>query len=81
MQWEAPTPREGCAIDSRNNSRSDRQRELDDEIQRYREAAVSALGQLEWIVGYLHKIKKDEIARALDRNRRKIIQDGHFNVA
>jgi hypothetical protein len=58
-----------------NNYRNDRLGELDDEIERYREAAASALGQLEWIVGYLHKIRKDQIARALDRNRKQIIEE------
>jgi hypothetical protein len=53
----------------------DRQRELDHEIERYREAATSALGQLEWIVGYFDKIGKPQIARTLDRNRRHILED------
>ena len=60
---------------SRNGSSNRRLQELDDEIERYREAADSALGQLEWIVGYLQKIRKVEIARALDRNRRQIIEE------
>jgi hypothetical protein len=59
---------------SRNNNRNERLPELDDEIERYREATASALGQLEWIVGYLHKIRKGNIARALDRNRKQIIE-------
>jgi predicted ribosome quality control (RQC) complex YloA/Tae2 family protein len=59
---------------SGNNNRNDRLGELDDEIERYREATASALGQLEWIVGYLHKIQKGELARALDRNRKQIIE-------
>jgi hypothetical protein len=64
---------------SRNNNGNDRERELDEEISRYREAAASALGQLEWIVGYLNRIKKRDIARALDRNRRQILKDvGNF---
>ena len=60
---------------SANNNRNDRLRQLDDEIERYREATASALGQLEWIVGYLHTIRKGAIARALDRNRRRIIEE------
>jgi hypothetical protein len=60
---------------SRSNSRNDRERRLDAEIGRYQEAADSALGQLEWIVGYLHRIRKSQIARALDRNRRQISKD------
>jgi hypothetical protein len=54
---------------SRSSNGNDRERRLDAEIERYQEAADSALGQLEWIVGYLHKIRKPELARALDRNR------------
>jgi predicted aconitase len=57
---------------SRNNNGNDRERRLDAEIGRYQEAADSALGQLEWIVGYLHKIRTPEIARALDRNRKQL---------
>jgi hypothetical protein len=30
------------------------------------------LGQLEWIMAYLHKVRKSELARALDRNRKQI---------
>jgi hypothetical protein len=60
---------------SRNDNGNDRLRRLDREIGRYREAANSALGQLEWIVDYLYKIHKTEIARALDRNRKQILND------
>jgi hypothetical protein len=49
-----------------------RERELDREAERYRKAAESALGQLEWVVGYLHEIRRPQLARALDRNRRQI---------
>lgn len=59
-------------MDSAGNG--DRQRELDREIERYREATVSALGQLEWVVGYLNKINKQQIARVLDRNRKQILK-------
>jgi hypothetical protein len=58
-----------------SNDGNHRLRELDDEIERYREAADTALGQLEWIVGYLHMIRKGNIARALDRNRRQIVEE------
>jgi hypothetical protein len=57
-------------------SRSDkRERRLDAEIEQYREAADSALGQLEWIVAYLHQIRKPQLARALDQNRKQILKD------
>lgn len=52
----------------------DRQRDLDAEVERYREAATAALEQLEWSVGYLREIRKPELANALDRNRRQIAE-------
>jgi hypothetical protein len=42
------------------------------EAQRYREAAEQTLGQLDWVIAYLYKIKKPEIAKALLRNRQHI---------
>jgi hypothetical protein len=60
-------------MDSSGNG-NNRDRELDREIERYREASDSALDQLEWVVGYLHKIRKPEIASALDRNRKEILK-------
>jgi len=42
------------------------------EAQRYREAAEQTLGQLDWVIAYLYKIKKPEIAKALLRNRQQI---------
>ena len=53
---------------SRATDRDDRERD------RYREAATAALEQLEWAVGYLHSIRKSELARALDRNRKQILE-------
>jgi hypothetical protein len=61
-------------MDSPGNG-NDRERELDREIERYKDASVSALGQLEWVVGYLYKIRKPQIARALDSNRKQILRD------
>lgn len=52
----------------------DEDRELDREIERYREAAVEALGQLEWCIDYLYGLRRSEIARTLSRNRSQIIQ-------
>jgi hypothetical protein len=59
-------------MDSTGNR--DRQRKLDREIERYKEASAYALDQLEWVVGYLNKIHKRQIARALDRNRKQILR-------
>jgi hypothetical protein len=53
-------------------------RELDRESERYRRAALEALGQLEWCIDYLHGLRKSEIARALSRNRRRIIERAGF---
>jgi hypothetical protein len=49
-------------------------RDRDREIERYRQAAISTLEQLEWIIGYLRKILKPELAEALERNRKQIIE-------
>jgi hypothetical protein len=49
-------------------------RKADRDRERYRQAAVDALGQLEWCVDYLHELRKTEIARAISRNRHKIIE-------
>ena len=49
-------------------------RALEREGERYRRAAMEALGQLEWCIEYLHEQRKTDIARALSRNRRRIIE-------
>jgi hypothetical protein len=59
---------------SRETNGDDRSRELDPEAARYRQAAVHALAQLEWVVRYLHKIRKAELARVIDRNRKQILE-------
>jgi hypothetical protein len=51
-----------------------RKRDLDAEVERYRDAATAALEQLEWSVGYLREIRKPELANALDRNRKQIAE-------
>ena len=47
-------------------------RDRDDELERYRQAAEDALQQLDWCIGYLHGIRKTDISRALARNRSQI---------
>jgi hypothetical protein len=42
------------------------------EAERYREAAEAALDQIDWCVGYLHRIRKSPLADALARNRSEI---------
>jgi hypothetical protein len=53
-------------------ARDDGDGRRDDEIERYRQAAEDALGQLDWCIGYLHGIRKVGISRALARNRSQI---------
>jgi hypothetical protein len=57
---------------SGENRHDDRDKAL--ELERYRLAAVRALEQLEWCIKYLHRIRKDDLARALERNRSEIIE-------
>jgi len=42
------------------------------EADRYRKAAEDALQQLDWVIGYLHGIRKTGISRALAKNRSHI---------
>jgi hypothetical protein len=53
---------------------SRRERQLDREIEQYREATILALQQLEWSAGYLHRIGKSQLATGLDRNCKQIIE-------
>jgi hypothetical protein len=55
-----------------DESRSD-DRDRDFEIERYREAATQTLDQLEWCINYLYRIRKDRIAKGLERNRSQIL--------
>ena len=43
-----------------------------DEVERYRRAAEETLDQIDWCIGYLYRIRKPEIARAVERNRSTI---------
>jgi hypothetical protein len=52
----------------------DRARELEDEIWRYREAAIHAVAQLQWCVNYLYRVRRSQLAQALERNRAQIIE-------
>jgi hypothetical protein len=44
-------------------------RELEDKLERYRQASEDALQQLDWCIGYMHGCGKRGIARSLARNR------------
>ena len=43
-----------------------------DDVERYRRAAAETLSQIDWCISYLYRIRKPEIARALERNRSTI---------
>jgi hypothetical protein len=43
--------------------------ELEEELERYRQASEDALQQLDWCIGYMHGSGKRGIARALSHNR------------
>jgi hypothetical protein len=61
-------------MDSRETNGGDRRRAMDRDIERYREAALHALDQLEWCIDYLNRVRKPDIARALARNRKQILE-------
>jgi hypothetical protein len=44
-------------------------RELEDKVDRYRQASEDALSQLDWCIGYMHGCGKRGVARSLARNR------------
>jgi hypothetical protein len=56
----------------------DDDRALDRESERYRRAAMEALGQLDWCIDYLYGLRKTDIARTLSRNRTRIIERAGF---
>jgi hypothetical protein len=56
-----------------DEDRSD-DRDRDFEVERYREAAMQTLDQLQWCINYLYRIRKDSIAKGLDRNRSQILE-------
>jgi hypothetical protein len=60
-------------MDSRETNGDDRERGRDHELERYREAALQTLDQLEWCVNYLYRVRKPNIARAIARNRKQIL--------
>ena len=52
-----------------NKGSATKTKEKQDEADRYRTAAEDALQQLDWAIGYLHGIRKVDIAKALAQNR------------
>ena len=57
---------------NRGGTRDSRVRELEQEAERYREAAELTVEHLQWCVNYLYKIQKPELANQLERNRKEI---------
>jgi hypothetical protein len=57
-------------MESRESNGDGQGRELEHEIERYRQAA---LDELEWCINYLYGQRRTRIARALARNRRQIM--------
>ena len=55
--------------DARDARLRARIRELEDEVERYRQASEDALQQLDWCIGYMHGSRKVQIAKALAHNR------------
>ncbi|MEA2134754.1 MAG: hypothetical protein QOC68_2663 [Solirubrobacteraceae bacterium] len=43
-----------------------------DNAERYRAAAEATLDQLDWVIAYLHRIRKPRLAAVLAQNRSKI---------
>ena len=54
---------------ARGNDKKNSDSPKEQEADRYRKAAEDALQQLDWVIGYLHGIRKLDISRALARNR------------
>ena len=40
-----------------------------EDMERYREAAEDLMSQLDWAIGYLHGIRKNEVSNVLAKNR------------
>jgi hypothetical protein len=62
-------------VSALETNHAERERELDREIEVYREVAWMALEQLQWAVGYLRWsgiAGAPQIASSLDRNRARI---------
>ena len=57
---------------TRHDTRSRTHDATRDDVERYRRAAEETLNQVDWCIGYLYRIRKPDIARALERNRSAI---------
>jgi hypothetical protein len=57
---------------ARRDTDTDTDTDTDNETERYRQAAEDALQQLDWCIGYLHGIRKNELSARLAQNRTAI---------
>jgi hypothetical protein len=57
---------------TRHHARARTHDSVGEDVERYRRAAEETLDQIDWCIGYLYRIRKPEIARALERNRATI---------
>jgi len=57
---------------TKHHTRSRSHDATDDDVERYRRAAEETLNQVDWCVSYLYRIRRPEVARALERNRSTI---------
>jgi hypothetical protein len=60
---------EGVGVMAHNKDRAHQGGSRAREVGRYRQAAEQTLDQLDWCIGYLHRIRKNDIAQVVDRNR------------
>ena len=55
--------------DSKTGGGTRRDESKQDETDRYKQAAEDALQQLDWVIGYLHGIRKTQLSAKLAQNR------------
>jgi len=60
---------ESARRSAQDAQQSARIRELEDKLERYRQASEDALSQLDWCIDYMHGCGKRGLARSLARNR------------
>ena len=65
----APASQKQAQQSARDARQRARIRELEDEVERYRQASEDALQQLDWCIGYMHGAGKKAVARSLSKNR------------
>jgi hypothetical protein len=69
---EVQNSRQSAQDSQRNTQDAERRariRQLEGQVERYRQASEDALQQLDWCIGYMHGAGKRGIARSLSKNR------------